>query len=94
MVLIAIGIQDDDRRSPFHAEAIDQGLVLVEINLKGNVTFLDRKTDIGVRVGNSFQLLTPYSEVVIEIHQDQFLFLLRLCLCRCKGRLPLHLCHV
>ena len=77
-----IGVQDDEGRGPFDTEAIDQSLILVEIDLERNEVLLNGKTDIGVRISNSFQLLAPYSEVIVKIHQDQSLLLpcLRLCL--------------
>jgi hypothetical protein len=93
MMFIPIGIQDDNGWSPIYAEAIDQGLILVEINLKGDETLRNRKTDIGIGVGNSFQLLAPYSKLVIKIDQDQLFLLLCLRLSRCQGRFPLWFWH-
>ena len=68
-----------------------QSLVLVEINLEGNEAILNRKTDIGIGVSNSCQLLAPNSEIIKKVHQNQFLFLLRLCLRRGERGLPLNL---
>ena len=93
MMFIPIGIQDDNGWSPIHAEAIDQGLILVEINLKGDETLRNRKADIGIGVGNSFQLLAAYSKLVIKIDQDQLFLLLCLRLSRCQGRFPLWFWH-
>ena len=75
-MFISIGIQDDHRWSPFDTEPVDEGLILIKIDLERNKTLFDCKNDIRIRIGNSFQLLTPNSEVVIKIHQDQFLLLL------------------
>jgi hypothetical protein len=38
--------------------------------LNGNEVFLHRKADIRIGVSNSCQLLTPNSEIVIEVHQN------------------------
>ena len=80
VVLIAVQIQEDHGGSPFHTEPAHQRLVLAEIDLKGNEAFLNSKTDVRIGIGDSLQLLTPNSEVIIIIHQDQFLFLPCLCL--------------
>ena len=82
MVLVTIRVQDDNGGGPFHTEPAHQRLVFVEINLKGNEAFRNGKTDIGIGISNSLQLFTPNSEVIIVIHQDQFLFLPCLCLGR------------
>ena len=76
MVLLALWIQDDNGGSPFHTESAHQGLVLVEINLEGDKTLLNGKADVRIGVRNSLQLLTPNSEVIVVIHQDQFLLFL------------------
>ena len=56
--------------------------ILIKINLKRNEILLDRRTDIGIGISNSCQLLASNSEVIIKVHQDQFLFLFRFSLCR------------
>ncbi len=95
MVLVTIRVQEDNGGGPFYTEPTYHGLVLVEINLEGNETFLNGKTDIGIRIGNSLQLFTPDSEVIVIIHQDQFLFLPCLCLGRRERYLPLNrFCHI
>jgi hypothetical protein len=81
-MLIAICIQDDDCRSPFNPISFHQNLILVKIDLEGSEILLNRRTDIGIGISNSCQLLAPNSEIVIKVHQDQFLLLLRLCLGR------------
>ncbi len=91
VVLTAIYVQDNDARCPFDAESVYQGFVLIEINLDGDEIFFEGKTDIGIGVSNSCQLLATDSEVVIEVHQDQFLLLFRHCLCFGKRALPLNL---
>lgn len=93
MMFIAVGVKDDDGGSPLYVKAGDQGLVLHEIDLKGNEALLDRKTDVGIGIGNSFQLLTPHSKPVVEIGQDQLLLFPRLRLGRCQGHLPPRSCH-
>ncbi len=86
-----ISVEDNDGWCPFDAKSLHQGLVLIEINLDGNEVFLHRKADIGIGVSNSCQLLTTNSEVVVKVHQDQFLLLLRLCLGCGERGLPLNL---
>jgi len=93
MLFIPINIQDDNRRGPLHAETVDQGLVLVKIDLEGNELFRDAESDVRLGVGNSFQLLTPHSNPVVEIGQDQFPLLPRLRLGRCQGRFPTRSSH-
>ncbi len=70
MVLIAISVEDNDGRCPFDGKSLNQGLVLIEINLDGNEVFLHGKVDIGIGVSNSCQLLATDSKVVIKVHQD------------------------
>ncbi len=91
MVLLAVRIQNDDRGGPFYCIPLDERFVLVEINLKRYKIILYRETDIRIGVSNSCQLLASDSEIIIKIDQDQFLFLLRLCLSRCERSLPLNL---
>ena len=68
VVLAAIRVHENDGRSPFDAESVYQGLVLIEINLDGDEIFLDGKTDVGIGVSNSCQLLATDSEIIIEVH--------------------------
>lgn len=82
MVLLTLWIQNDNAGSPFHTESAHQGLVLVEINLEGNKTLLNGKTDVRIGIRNSLQLFAPNSEVIVIIHQNQFLLFLCLCLGR------------
>lgn len=91
MVLVAIGIQDDDGWSPFDSIALHRGSVLIEVNLDGNEIALDSKTDIRIGVSNSCQLLTPDSKIIIEVHQNQFLSLFCLCLRLTERGFPLDL---
>ncbi len=90
MVLAAVCVHENDGRSPFDAESVDQGFVLIEIDLDGNEIFLDGKTDIRIGVRNSCQLLATDSEIIIKVHQDQFFLLLRHGLCFGKRGLPLN----
>ena len=92
-MFISIDIQDDDGGSPIHSEAIDQRLILVEINLKRDKTLRNRKRDIGIGIGNSLQLLASDSKLVVEIDQDQLLLLPCLRLRRCQRRFPLWFRH-
>jgi hypothetical protein len=91
VVLTAISVEENDGRCPFDAKSLNQGLVLIEIDLDGNEVFLHRKADIGIGVSNSCQLLTPNSVVVVKVHQDQFFLLLCLCLGCGERGLPLNL---
>jgi len=91
VVLIAISVEENDGRCPFDAKSLNQGLVLIEINLDGNEVFLHREADIRIGVSNSCQLLAPHSKVIVKVHQDQFFPLLRLCLGCGKRGLPLNL---
>jgi hypothetical protein len=91
MVFIAISVEDNDGGCPFDAKSLNQGLVLIEINLDGNEVFLHGKADIGIRVSNSCQLLATDSKVVKKIHQDQLFLLFRLCPGFGEGTLPLNL---
>jgi hypothetical protein len=70
VVFVAICIQDNDGRCPFDKKSLHQSLVLVKIDLDGNEIFLYRKTNIRIGVSNSCQLLAPYSEIIIEVHQN------------------------
>ena len=91
VVFTAISVEENDGRCPFDTKSLNQGLVLIEINLDGYEVFLHRKADIGIGVSNSCQLLATNSEVVVKVHQDQFF--LSLCLrlgCGERG-LPLNL---
>lgn len=75
-MLAFVGIQDDQRWSPFHAESVDH-LLITDFKLKGNEVAFYSSANIWIGVGNSCQLLTPYSEAIVKVHQDQPLLLLR-----------------
>ena len=91
VMFAAIGVENNDGRCPFDTKSLNQGLVLIEINLDGDEVFLHRKADIGIGVGNSCQLLTPNSEVVVKVYQDQFFLFLRFRLGCGERGLPLNL---
>ncbi len=93
MMFIAVGIEDNDGGGPFHTETADQGLILDEIDLEGDKTLLNGKTDICIGIGNSFQLLASYSKPVMKIGQDQFLFLPCPRLSRRQRHFPLRSWH-
>jgi hypothetical protein len=91
MMFLTVRIQDDDRRRPFHRIPFHQCFVFVKIDLKRNKVIFHGKTDIGIGISNSCQLLASNSEIIIKIYQDKLLFLSCLCL-RCRQRgLPLNL---
>ena len=91
VVFIAISVEDNDGGGPFDTKSLNQGLVLIEINLNGNEFLFHGEADVRIGVGNSCQLLTPNSEVIVKVHQDQFFLLLRLCLGCGERGLPLDL---
>jgi len=91
VVFTPICVQENDGRCPLDAKPVYRGLILIEINLDGDEIFLDGKTDIGIGVSNSCQLLATDSEVVIEVHQDQFFLFFRHHLRFGKRGLPLNL---
>jgi len=68
MVLSSFRIQYDYRRGPFHTESVNHRLILAKIDLEGNEILLHIRTDIGIGISNSCQLLAPNSEVIIKIH--------------------------
>ena len=71
-----IGIQDNQRRGPFHAKSVDH-LLIADFKLKRDEVAFYGTANIGIGIGNSCQLLTPYSETIVKIHQDQLILFLR-----------------